>query len=51
VAFITLTFAGGVTASVQISRLAPRKLRETEASLRLGGDPVQLAQRRVASTV
>jgi predicted dehydrogenase len=28
VAFITLTFAGGVTANVQISWLAPRKVRE-----------------------
>ncbi|MGH2871745.1 MAG: Gfo/Idh/MocA family protein [Solirubrobacteraceae bacterium] len=28
-AFLTLTFAGGVTASVQLSWLAPRKLRQT----------------------
>jgi predicted dehydrogenase len=28
VAFITLTFAGGITANVQISWLAPRKVRE-----------------------
>jgi predicted dehydrogenase len=28
-AFLTLTFAGGVTANVQISWLAPRKLRQT----------------------
>ena len=28
VAFLTLTFAGGVTANVQISWLAPRKVRE-----------------------
>ena len=28
-AFLTLTFAGGITANVQISWLAPRKLRQT----------------------
>jgi predicted dehydrogenase len=28
VAFITLTFAGGVTANIQVSWLAPRKVRE-----------------------